>query len=77
MTVNNEKWLQVEEKLEELHRVVEENWNKGEWELAVLGTGVIRVVEQSKVNAAELRQRADELSRTFETLIRKHQVMPG
>ena len=77
MTINNERWMQVEEKLEELHRVVEENRCKGEWELAVLGTGIIRVVEQSKVRAEELRQRADDLSRTFEILLRKHQTVPG
>ncbi len=77
MTANSEKWLQIEEKLEELHRVVEENRNKGEWEMAILGTGIIRVVEQSRVNAAALRQRADDLSRTFESLLRKHQVIPG
>ena len=77
MNTDNEKWLQAEEKLNELRRVVEENRNRGEWELAVLGTGIIKVVEQSKVRATELRQRADDLSRTFETLLRKHQVMPG
>lgn len=57
---SSDKWDMVEEKLEELRRLVEENWDTREWELAVLGEGTIRVVEQSKTAAAEMRQRVNE-----------------
>ncbi len=60
MMKSSDKWDVVEEKLEELRRLVEENWAKGEWELAVLGEGTIRTVEQSKAAAAEMRQQASE-----------------
>ncbi len=60
MIKSSDKWQAVEEKLEELRRLVEENWKKGEWELAVFGESAIRTVEQSKASAAEMRQRAGE-----------------
>ncbi len=60
MIKSSDKWQAVEEKLEELRMLVEENWKKGEWELAVFGEGAIRTVEQSKASAAEMRQRAGE-----------------
>ncbi len=41
----NDKWQIIEEKLGELRRLVEENWNKGEWQLAVRGESTIRTVE--------------------------------
>ena len=71
MIKSSGKWLAVEEKLAQLRRIVDDNWNRGEWELAVLGTGVINAVEQSKARALEMSRRADEFSRTFETLVRK------
>ncbi len=60
MITANNKWQLVEEKLEELRRLVEENWAKGEWELAVLGESTIRTVEQSKAAAVEMRQQVSE-----------------
>ena len=77
MLKSSEGWLAVEEKLAELRKVVDENWRRGEWELAELGTGVIRAVEQSKANAVELRQRAEDFSRTFETMLRRHDAAAG
>jgi len=77
MIKSSEKWLAVEEKLAELRKIVDENWDRGEWELAVLGTGVIRVVEQSKVNAIEIRQRADDFSRTFDSMLQRHEGASG
>ena len=56
----SDKWHVVEEKLEELRRLVEENWDKEEWELAVLGESTIRTVGQSKMDAAEMRERFSE-----------------
>ena len=47
------------QKLEELRGLIEENWDKGQWELAVLGENTIRTVEQSKASAEELRQRVN------------------
>ena len=55
------KWQVVEEKIEELRRLVGENWDKGEWELAVRGENTLRTVEQSKMSAEEMRQRANDL----------------
>ena len=63
----SDKWHVVEEKLEELQKIVEENWEKGEWELAILGESTIRTVEQSKAAAAEMRQRANDYIKTIET----------
>lgn len=57
------KWQDVENKLDELRRLVEENWDKEEWELAVLGESTIRTVEQSKISAEEMRQRASTILR--------------
>ena len=77
MLKSSEGWLAVEEKLAELRRIVDENWDRGEWELAVLGTGVIRAVEQSRANVTEVRQRADDFSRTFEAILRKRDASPA
>lgn len=65
---DNDKWQMVEEKLSELRALVKENWDKGEWELAVLGEGTIRTVEQAKASAEEMRQRASDLVKTIETI---------
>ena len=60
MMKGSDKWYLVEEKLAELRGLVEENWGKEEWQLAVLGESTIRTVEQSKAAAAEMRQQASE-----------------
>ena len=77
MLKTGETWLAVEEKLAELRRTVDENWDRGEWDVAVLGTGVIRAVEQSKADVMEVRQRADDFSRTFEAIMRKRDAAPA
>ncbi len=61
MMKGSDKWQVVQEKLEELQKLVDGNWDKGEWELAVLGEKTIRAVEQSKAFAEEMRQRANDL----------------
>lgn len=66
MTDGSSKWRAVEEKLAELRELVDRNWDKGEWDAALLGTDVIRTVEHSKSSAAEMRQRANDLMRSFE-----------
>ncbi len=68
MMQESDKWQIIEEKLGELRRLVEENWNKGEWQLAVLGESTIRTVEQSKVSAEEMRQRASHYLETIKTI---------
>ncbi len=67
MMKESDKWQIIEEKLGELRKLVEENWNKGEWQLAVLGESTIRTVEQSKVSAEEMRQRASYYLKTIKT----------
>ncbi len=54
------RWQLVEEKQEELRKLVEENWFKGEWELAVLGESTLRIVGQSKAAATEMRKQFSE-----------------
>jgi hypothetical protein len=50
-----------------LRDLVDRNWDKGEWDTALLGTDIIRTVERSKTNAAEMRQRSSDLTRSFES----------
>ena len=64
----SDKWQIIEGKLGELRRLVEENWNKGEWQLAVLGESTIRTVEQSKAFAEEMRQRASHYLKITNTI---------
>ena len=68
MMKESDKWQIIEEKLGELRKLVEENWNKGEWQLAVLGESTIRTVEQSKASAEEMRQRASHYLKTIKTI---------
>ena len=50
-------WQMVEQKLQELHKLTEEAWEKEEWELAALGERTLKTVEQSKMAVADLKQR--------------------
>ena len=68
MTEGSAKWRTVEEKLAELRQLVDRNWDKGEWDSALLGTDIIRTVEHSKSSATDMRQRARDLARSFERL---------
>jgi hypothetical protein len=68
MIESSARWQAVEEKLKELQNLVENNWDKGEWELAVLGESTLRTVEQSKTAAANMRQCANEYIKTVRTL---------
>lgn len=60
MIKSSDKWQIVDKKLEELQELIEENWDKGQWELAVLGESTIRTVKQSKASAEEMRQRVND-----------------
>ena len=60
MIKSSDKWQIVDKKLEELRGLIEENWDKGQWELAVLGENTIRTVKESKASAEEMRQRVDD-----------------
>lgn len=68
MMKESDKWQAVDKKLEELKKLVDENWNKGEWQLAVLGEGTIRSVEQSKATAEEMRKQTNRYLGTTETI---------
>ena len=72
MTDGSAKWRAVEEKLAELRELVDRNWDNGQWDTALLGTDIIRTVERSKSNAAEMRQRASDLTRSFDKLYTDH-----
>ena len=49
------KWQLVRVKQEELRRLTEEAWGKGEWELAALGERTLRTVEKSRAASDTLR----------------------
>ncbi len=44
-TILNHKWRLVEEKKEVLRGLVEERWEKEDWELAALGERTLRIVK--------------------------------
>jgi hypothetical protein len=73
MMNGSKNWQMVDERLEELRRLVVENWNKGEWKLAVLGLSTIKTVEQSKAVAEQMREKASEYIKTVNKLSSKHQ----
>ena len=73
MTDGSAKWRAVEEKLAELRELVDRNWDEGQWDTILLGTDIIRTVETSKSNAAEMRQRASDLTRSFDRLRPDHE----
>ncbi len=68
MIDGSEKWRLVEEKLAELRRLVEENWNNGEWQLALMGENIIKTVEKSQAQAAEMRQQTNLFLKNILTL---------
>lgn len=68
MINGNEKWQQVEEKLSELRGLVEENWNNGDWQLALTGENIIKTVEKSQARAADMRQRTNLFLKNIRTL---------
>ncbi|MEE8413122.1 MAG: hypothetical protein V3R96_01090 [Dehalococcoidales bacterium] len=59
----SDKWQLVEEKLAELKDLVEENWNNGDWELALNGENIIKTVEQSQAHSAEMRRQTNQFMR--------------
>ncbi len=67
MTKASGTWQIVDDKLAELRTLVDQRWDKGDWDVALLTTGVIRTVEQGKRAAEDMRQRAVDL----EELLRK------
>ena len=68
MVKGNNKWQMVEEKLDELRRLVEQNWDKGEWQLAILGESTIRTVEQSKMVVKTLKTKTGELDQQLQAI---------
>lgn len=65
-------WELVAEKQAELRRLTEENWNKGEWELAALGERVLRTVEDSTAASEELHHNMAALNYEVSRLRQKH-----
>ncbi len=72
MIERSDKWQMVEEKMKELRELVEKNWDKGEWELAVFGESTIRTVEQAKITAENMRQSADDYVKTMKEIGPNH-----
>jgi len=55
----SEKWQEVEKKMEELKGLLEENWEKGDWQAVIKGEDTIRTVEKSIASAEEMRQQVN------------------
>ncbi len=72
MIDGSEKWRLVEEKLAELRRLVEENWNNGEWQLALMGENTIKTVEQAQAHAAEMRHQTNRFLRKVNKMYREN-----
>jgi hypothetical protein len=56
MVQRSEKWDTVEEKLAELRGIIDDKWDKQEWQFALEGENIIRAVERSKATSAEMRK---------------------
>lgn len=72
MINGSEKWRLVEEKLAELRELVEENWDNGEWQLALMGENTIKTVEQTQAHATEMRHQTDRFLRKVNTMYREN-----
>ena len=68
MIEENEKWQQVQGKMEELRTLVDGNWSNEEWVLAAMGENILRTVEESKASAEMLRQKTNKLLDTVAKL---------
>ena len=66
----SDKWQLVKEKQEELSRLTEEAWQKGEWELATLGERTLRTVKKSRAAADNLRDAMTALNHELSRLNR-------
>ena len=69
---NQQHWALVAEKQAELRRLTEENWNKGEWELAALGERVLRTVEDSTSASEQLHYNMAALNHEVSRLRQKY-----
>ena len=71
--LQNDKWLLVAEKIEELKKLAKQHWNNQEWELAALCESVIRTSDQSKDLFSALK--ADwEMASSFKGNVTTEQV---
>ena len=57
------------EKMQELRRLTEENWEKGECEMASLGERVLKTVQSSKAAMEDLKANANGLRASTGSLI--------
>ena len=64
----SETWKLVEEKLAELQGLVDENWDNGEWQLALKGESVIKAVKKCQNQANELREQTNEFLRKVRSM---------
>ena len=70
MTVKG--WDLIAQKQAELRRLTEENWKKGEWELAALGERTLRTVEESVAASTSLRSNMAGLNYQMGRLRKKY-----
>jgi len=67
----DDKWLEMEEKIEELKRLIDKNCSSEEWELAALGQRVLRTCESSREAGGNLRANMDSLEKAIKALRRE------
>jgi hypothetical protein len=66
-------WDLIEGKMLELRILTNANWKNSEWELAALGERVLRTVEMAKAESEKLRDDADHLQRSVDSLKKEWQ----
>jgi hypothetical protein len=64
----SETWDMIEGKMLELRILTNANWKNSEWELAALGERVLRTVELAKAESEKLRDDAEHLQNSVESL---------
>jgi hypothetical protein len=64
----SETWDMIEGKMLELRILTNANWKNSEWELAALGERVLRTVELAKAESEKLRDDAEHLQKSVESL---------
>jgi hypothetical protein len=62
------KWQLVKEKQEELSRLTEDAWQKGEWELAALGERTMQTVAESITASEEMNNAMTSLNHDIDKL---------
>lgn len=69
------KWLLVEEKMEELRGLIGEKWQNEEWDLAILGERVLRTAMKAKLASDERKQQMKTIQSAVDSLRQKYEKL--